>query len=199
MDERYRDRSRRSSGFTVLRAFKPKESKNNDKAKQCWPGSGYDPIHRTCRDSTKALYWMTKTQLQRRPGPGKAKSRNLLTHTLGEEEAADHLLTVISVPILQEANIMPKTDHKQQLSITRRPPSLIIRPAEHHESVTRSKERSTDSCSRVSAKAHESSKTAHEKSKARKIPDLKISTTAKGGQQYCPPLILVAFSEGPSA
>jgi len=34
---------------------------------------------------------------------GEIDVAHLLTHTLGEEEAADHLLTVISAPILQEA------------------------------------------------------------------------------------------------
>jgi manganese catalase len=34
---------------------------------------------------------------------GEIEVAKLLTHTLGEEEAADHLLTVISKPILQEA------------------------------------------------------------------------------------------------
>ena len=34
---------------------------------------------------------------------GETDVAQLLTHTLGEEEAADHLLTMISAPILQEA------------------------------------------------------------------------------------------------
>ena len=34
---------------------------------------------------------------------GEIEVGHLLTHTLGEEEAADHLLTVISAPILQQA------------------------------------------------------------------------------------------------
>ena len=34
---------------------------------------------------------------------GETEVAHLLTHTLGEEEAADHLLTMISAPILQEA------------------------------------------------------------------------------------------------
>ena len=49
---------------------------------------------------------------------GETEVAHLLTHTLGEEEAADHLLTVISAPILQEAvledkdAIGKKTDHR---------------------------------------------------------------------------------------
>jgi Mn-containing catalase len=50
---------------------------------------------------------------------GQIEVAHLLTHTLGEEEAADHLLTVISAPILQQAAlddkdaIGKKTGHRQ--------------------------------------------------------------------------------------
>ncbi len=50
---------------------------------------------------------------------GETEVTHLLTHILGEEEAADHLLTVISAPILQEAvledkdAIGKKTAHRQ--------------------------------------------------------------------------------------
>jgi Mn-containing catalase len=50
---------------------------------------------------------------------GETEVTQLLTHTLGEEEAADHLLTMISAPILQEAvlddkdAIGKKTGHRQ--------------------------------------------------------------------------------------
>lgn len=50
---------------------------------------------------------------------GETEVAHLLTHTLGEEEAADHLLTMISAPILQEAvlddkeAIGKKTGHRQ--------------------------------------------------------------------------------------
>ena len=50
---------------------------------------------------------------------GEIEVSHLLTHTLGEEEAADHLLTAISAPILQQAvlddreAIGKKTGHRQ--------------------------------------------------------------------------------------
>ncbi len=39
---------------------------------------------------------------------GEVQVAHLLTHTLGEEEAADHLLTAISAPILQQAALDDK-------------------------------------------------------------------------------------------
>jgi Mn-containing catalase len=50
---------------------------------------------------------------------GEIEVAQLLTHTLGEEEAADHLLTVISAPVLQQAVLDDKeaagkkTGHRQ--------------------------------------------------------------------------------------